>query len=279
MKTSMETNEISAALAKAQGEMEVAPKDSVNPHFKSSYANLAACVRAARPALAKHGLCVIQSIEINETAKMIGVLTRVSHASGQFFEADTWCQPRSLAPQDIGSCATYLKRYGFSAMVGLITEEDDDGEAAQGRPQAKSGSQPNLPFSFAPPGMNQPVATKPSKPADPVPAAVNDAPPKYAYGNGNATKGISEAQVKRLYALKHKAGWHDQELKQYMQAEFKVASTNALNREQYDKICGLLESRTPFVEAFMAHDVPPPSEEPLTDRGGAYDPTLDEIPF
>jgi hypothetical protein len=42
MRTSEQINEIAAALAKAQGQIEGAVKGSVNPHFRSKYADLGA---------------------------------------------------------------------------------------------------------------------------------------------------------------------------------------------------------------------------------------------
>jgi hypothetical protein len=275
MITSEQINEISAALAKAQGEMEVAPKDSINPHFKSSYANLAACVRAARPALSKHGLCVIQSIELNDSAKMIGVLTRLSHASGQFFESATWCQPRSLAPQDIGSCATYLKRYGFSAMVGLITEEDDDGEAASGRTSQQKTVTPTWqPPQQKPVAAPPPAAAPKAMPAQSQPSAPEQSRPAYPINN---SKPVTDPQMRRLHSLKNAAGWHDQEIKQYIEANYNVTSAKALTQAQYKAFTDILEQGVPFSEAFAKFDVPHPAES--DGPGGAYDPTLDEIPF
>ena len=48
------------ALAKAQGQIKAAPKDSDNPFFKSKYADLASVWEACREPLAKNGLAVIQ---------------------------------------------------------------------------------------------------------------------------------------------------------------------------------------------------------------------------
>jgi hypothetical protein len=136
--SSEQTNEISAALASAQAEMQPAPKDSVNPHFKSRYADLASCREAAKPHLAKHGLGVIQTIHTDLERDAVGVTTRLTHKSGQWYEAVTWCKPRDLSPQQVGSAATYLRRYGFSAITGLVSEEDDDGNSSQGyQPKAK----------------------------------------------------------------------------------------------------------------------------------------------
>ena len=56
---SAEIGELAGSLAKAQSEMGAALKSSDNPYFKSSYADLAAVIDAARP-LTDHGLSISQ---------------------------------------------------------------------------------------------------------------------------------------------------------------------------------------------------------------------------
>ena len=48
------------ALVKAQSQIKGALKDSVNPHFKNRYADLASVWDAIRDALHKNGLAVVQ---------------------------------------------------------------------------------------------------------------------------------------------------------------------------------------------------------------------------
>ncbi len=128
MKTSELINEIAAALAKAQGEMKNPLKDSDNPFFKSKYADLAANIDAARPALAKHAIACVQTPYSVDGA--IGVITRLVHASGQWIESDTLsAMPKDSGPQAVGTCVTYLRRYQYAPMVGLAAE-DDDGNAS-----------------------------------------------------------------------------------------------------------------------------------------------------
>jgi hypothetical protein len=123
---------IGAALAKAQGEMDNATKDSKNPHFNSKYADLAAVVGACREALAKHGISVVQSPNTFD-GNLVRLKTLLLHSSGEWIESDELqVQARDAGPQAIGSCLTYLRRYQLSAMVG-IAPEDDDAEAAEGR--------------------------------------------------------------------------------------------------------------------------------------------------
>lgn len=52
--------DLAAAMAKAQSEIKTALKDSKNPHFKSSYADLTSVWDACRAALTKNGISVIQ---------------------------------------------------------------------------------------------------------------------------------------------------------------------------------------------------------------------------
>src|SRR5258706_10071175 len=59
---SEDINELATALAKAQGEYTIAGLNRQNPYFKSKYADLASVVNAARPALTKYGLSVVQNI-------------------------------------------------------------------------------------------------------------------------------------------------------------------------------------------------------------------------
>lgn len=123
-------NEISAALAKAQGQIEGASKGKVNPAFKSKYADLASIWDACREALSTNGLAVLQIP--NETPDGMLLTTMVTHSSGQWFRSSYPVRPVQATPQGLGSAITYARRYALMAMVG-IAPEDDDGEAAMGR--------------------------------------------------------------------------------------------------------------------------------------------------
>lgn len=118
------------ALAKAQAEMQTAGLSKENPYFKSRYADLAEVVRASRPSLTKHGLSVMQQILTNEDGQQI-LYTILGHNSGQFIESRMRIVPPKNDIQTLGSYITYLKRYSYAALVGLVaTDEDDDGEVA-----------------------------------------------------------------------------------------------------------------------------------------------------
>jgi hypothetical protein len=137
MKRSEMINEISKAMANAQGEMEPALKSSKNPFYKSNYADLAAIMESIKVPLKKNDLSVWQDVITNE--KGISVCTMVSHSSGQWIEFG----PLEIAlakrdAQSVGSAITYAKRYALSAAVGVVSDNDDDGEAAMGRNATKT---------------------------------------------------------------------------------------------------------------------------------------------
>lgn len=127
-----DTGKLAEALAKAQGQIRGAAKDTTNPHFKSKYADLASVWEACRKPLADNGLSVVQFTKIVGDDRQPVLVTRLLHSSGECIEGDT---PLLMGKQDmqaLGSAITYARRYGLAAMVG-IAPEDDDGNAAVAR--------------------------------------------------------------------------------------------------------------------------------------------------
>ena len=136
MLKSEQINELVAALAKAQGQIEGAKKSSSNPFFKSKYADLAECWNTCREALTANEISVIQMPEeINENGRL-NITTMLAHSSGQYISSTLTMTVTKLDPQAIGSAITYGRRYALAAMVGLA-QEDDDGEKAMARQEKK----------------------------------------------------------------------------------------------------------------------------------------------
>jgi hypothetical protein len=121
---------LSAALAKAQGQIEGAKKDSNNSHFKAQYADLASVWDACRKALSANGLAVVQIP--GRSGEDVTVTTTLTHSSGEWISGIVYARPMKADAQGIGSVITYLRRYSLAAMVG-VAPEDDDGNAASGR--------------------------------------------------------------------------------------------------------------------------------------------------
>lgn len=132
---SEQINELAAALAKAQGAMNAATKNSLNPHFKNRYADLAAVIEATREALAANGLAITQVNEIRENGFVL--LTTLMHSSGQWM-ASEWPLPMAGRPQEQGSALTYARRYCWQSIAGIAAEDDDDAEGARVRNQTAS---------------------------------------------------------------------------------------------------------------------------------------------
>lgn len=118
---------LAKALAKAQGEIENASKSSVNPHFKSKYADLAEVLNTVRPVFSACGLSFIQMPSFADG--IASVETMLAHESGE------WISEKASAPvgkqdaQGVGSVITYLRRYSLAAFAG-IAQEDDDANAS-----------------------------------------------------------------------------------------------------------------------------------------------------
>lgn len=129
MKTSESITKIASALVKAQGELNAVHKDGNNPHFRSKYATLQNIVESTRDTLRKHGLAVVQTF--NETdGTYISLNTTVLHESGEYITGTFSMRPTKADPQGLGSACSYARRYCFSAAIGIVTDEDDDGNAA-----------------------------------------------------------------------------------------------------------------------------------------------------
>lgn len=137
MQTSPSLKELAAALAKAQSEIAGAKKDSNNPFFKSSYADLESVWSACREPLTKNGLSVSQLLGSAEDG--IYLTTVLMHASGEFI-SDRVKIPiaKPNDPQALGSATSYARRYTLAALVGIY-QTDDDGETAMNRVPQQSG--------------------------------------------------------------------------------------------------------------------------------------------
>jgi hypothetical protein len=119
---------IATALVKAQKAFGPALKSSTNPHFKSRYADLAACVEAVIEGLNSAGIALIQRTSQDDTG--VTVETVFVHESGEMLECGKLHVPAAKQdPQGYGSALTYARRYSLMAACG-IAPEDDDGNAA-----------------------------------------------------------------------------------------------------------------------------------------------------
>jgi hypothetical protein len=119
---------LATALVKAQKAFGPALKTSTNPHFKSRYADLAACVEAVIDALNDNGIALIQ--KNYDCTNGVMIETMFVHESGEMLECGILHVPANKQDaQGYGSALTYARRYSLMAACG-IAPEDDDGNTA-----------------------------------------------------------------------------------------------------------------------------------------------------
>lgn len=177
--------ELAKALAKAQGQISPALKDSENPHFRSKYADLSSVWAACRKPLTDNGLSVVQMPVDAPTPGSVALTTLLLHTSGEYISSTVSAPLTKQDAQGIGSALTYLRRYALSAIIGVVADDDDDGNAAS-RPHTNGAS------SYSAPAAN---------------------------GNGSTPGKASEKQIKMLFAIWNKAGYEG-DLKEWIATTF-----------------------------------------------------------
>lgn len=131
--------EIFGALAKAQKNFESALKSQQNPHFRSKYAGLDACVDAVREALNDQGIFMTQIIESVEGG--ILVETMFAHQSGESYSGGKLFMPVvKHDAQGYGSAITYGRRYSLLTACGVAPEDDDGNAATKGKKTVSENS-------------------------------------------------------------------------------------------------------------------------------------------
>jgi hypothetical protein len=121
------------ALVEAQSEMGNAVKDSKNPFFKSTYADLNSIREACIPILNKHKIVVLQPTTHIEGKNFIRTI--LMHESGETIEGLTeFVYSNQNDAQAQGSGITYARRYGLQSLIN-IGAEDDDGNKASVQPK------------------------------------------------------------------------------------------------------------------------------------------------
>ena len=129
MEQSESINELATALAKAQAEIRNPGKNTKNTFFKNEYADLTAVLGCIRPVAAANGLSFIQAVEAYNGN--VAVTSQITHSSGQWIKqvASVEVPKTSKNPiQDLGSMATYLKRYQAQSMWAICADEDTDAQ-------------------------------------------------------------------------------------------------------------------------------------------------------
>lgn len=202
MNKSESITKLAVALAKFQGEVKNPSNTATNPFFHSKYAPLETVLNTVRPLLSKHGLSIVQAPSTSEG--YIDITTTLIHESGEYMEFP----PLSLkmdkvTAQGAGSSITYARRYALSAILGISSEDDDDGNIAE--KNSKAAGTPNSNNKGEKPKIGQ-------------------------------AKALSDAQIKRLFAIGFSAGFETDTVKDQVRRKYNKDVEN-LTKAEYDNVC------------------------------------------
>lgn len=124
---------LGAALLAFQGEVTKVGKDSINSYFEGHrYASLQKVMEVVRPVLQVNGLVISQVLDNADGAPALRTI--LMHASSGDRLEGTCPFPENLNAQQMGSAVTYFRRYGLLAVLGLVPDDDDDGNLASQAP-------------------------------------------------------------------------------------------------------------------------------------------------
>ncbi len=203
IETSTTTGKLYKQLALAQTELKNPGFDSINPHFRSKYASLAATLQGARECLSKHGICIMQPTVCDCEKGLYGCETILA------FE-DEWIRSTTLLPlagegrqslvQEIGGNFTYSKKYGITSLLAIAGEEDHDGNLPE-EDNDKTSTTKTTPKPKEAGSHTRPV---PQKPVDWDKETGNDEVPT----DGETKKDAAAARARAECILKVKE-WSD----------------------------------------------------------------------
>ena len=159
MKQSESIKELATALCLAQAAMGGAVKESKNPFFKSSYADLTSVIKVVKEPFADNGLSFVQLPVSGET--YVGVTTMLMHTSGEWLQSEYMLPMTKRDPQAAGSAITYARRYALQSLAG-IPSVDDDGELGMFRSGPPANTEPDMSLE----GMASQPAEVPKKRVD-----------------------------------------------------------------------------------------------------------------
>lgn len=127
-------------------------KDATNPHYRSKYTPLDTIVEQVGPLLQKHQL-IWTTLPVNGESGP-ALLYRLAHVpTGETLDGTMPLLLGKADSQGLGSAITYARRYSLCAVLNLVADEDDDGNAA--RPAGASSAATTRPSATEPASESQ----------------------------------------------------------------------------------------------------------------------------
>lgn len=147
MKQSSAIDKLAASYILAQAVITTPPKNkevevkSDKGKYSFWYTTLDALMEHVRAPLTSNGLWLLYGVDNAERK----VWTTLIHTSGQWVSVPTPYKTEKDTMQGYGSAETYAMRYGTRKILGISSEEDDDGNIADGNHIEKSQTREVVP--------------------------------------------------------------------------------------------------------------------------------------
>jgi hypothetical protein len=146
---SEQIDQIAKALVAAQREMTLPRKNKtvrVRPRnggaeYSFDYTTLDEIINHVREQLTKNGLWFTQTLKSENNAPVI--CTTLLHESGQWISSDLFVSDQG-SNQEFGSSLSYRRRYALAALLGIVSDEDDDANGADGNEVKSKAEKPAL---------------------------------------------------------------------------------------------------------------------------------------
>jgi len=121
--------EMFADYAKYFGDVTNPWNTMTNAFLKNKYAPLNEVLNTVRPVLAENGFSVIQTPKVDDKGDVL-VQTILMHKSGAMISFPSLKSKAVKADiQGLGAAITYLRRFAISSILGVASENDDDGDS------------------------------------------------------------------------------------------------------------------------------------------------------
>lgn len=121
----MENQGIIYKLHKAKKAIGVVSKNSKNPHFKNTYADINALIGEVEPILIENGLLLLQPIREGKQYTEIHD-PETGEKVESYLDLNT-----TLPPQALGSAITYFRRYTLQSLLSLRADDNDANNASE----------------------------------------------------------------------------------------------------------------------------------------------------
>jgi len=120
------------SLIKFQQTVKPIPKNKRNPFFNSMYAELSTVIEVCQPTMNANGLAIMQRMLTADGKNVL--VTTLAHESGEMMSSEMYL-PDLADAQKLTAAVTYLRRSQYLAILGLVADDDCDGNSTQETPR------------------------------------------------------------------------------------------------------------------------------------------------